>query len=641
MSHHRFHQLIPPAAAFALLSTAGGAHAQIANTLQISSSRDSLRADGYSRAVITAEVRDSSGRIVPDGTEVRFTTTLGTIDPIATTEAGRARANLTSAATAGFASIFVASGQANREFRMLFLNEGDSQPERPNVIPLEAEYIAYSAENRILEGMGRATVRLGKMTVVADRIQIDVDRTRIVAESAASSPGLTLTDGKNTWLARRLTYDWPMTQGLIEQEEGVFEYVGPPLVLGTTPAAEPPPETFQMIDLDEETMMWITAKRAALFPNQRIHFKGAQLRPAGKKVLTLPYQSMPLTSSGNDATQFVGLGTQGLTVDLPYYVSLTDQSSTSLRLGWNQIQGSYGAINKGVGLDLRHRIFTGEQGEDTLNVTRLLSKDWGAWYRHNRNWSTNFQTSGYVEFPAHSDLFAAGNAYYQAKEFTAALSASSMKPKGFGATYLADLSLESRPKTLGNSGMRYSLITTTGFTQGIGVDNFRQSLSVRATMPTWKPTRKTVLSSTFSVGQVLAGHSTGMTAEAFISANHRFGARSYLGVNYSYMDRPGYSQFFSKHRLGANFVASGKRASFYTSLARTLDGRTMSIISSLDYDVSSRLRLGLRNMYFDYAGTPYSDQEFSVTTPILNRPMTIYWSRQRHRFVVEFAQLVL
>ncbi|MBW3625063.1 MAG: Ig-like domain-containing protein [Armatimonadetes bacterium] len=641
MSVIRTSPLLPPIAALALASAAGSAHAQVANTIQLIASRDTLRADGYSRAVITAEVRDGSGRIVPDGTEVRFSTTLGTIDPIATTEAGRARTNLISAASPGFASISATAGKTYREMRILFLSEGESKPERANVLPMEAEYIAYSSESRILEGTGRARVRMGSVNVLADRIQIDVDRTRIVAESLPSSPGLTITDGKTTWLARRLTYDWPGSQGIIEQEEGTFEYLGPPLALGKPTPGPLPANTFEMVDLEEQTVMWITAKRAALFPNQRIHFKSAEIRPGGKKILALPFQSMPLTASLGESEQFIGLGTQGVTLDVPYYVSLTDQSSTSFRLGWNQTQGSFGAVDPGLGLDLRHRIFSGERGEDTLNLSRITSKNWGAWYRHNRNWSPSLQTSGFVEFPEHRDLFAAGNAYFQAEQFTAALSASTFKPQGFNPSYVTDLSLESRRKPLGNTGLNYSLISSSGLSIGAGTRNYRQSLLVRATKPSWTWGERTTAMTTFSVGQVLAGHSKGLTADALINVNHRLGQRSYLGANYAYNQRPGYTNLMSKHRLGANLLLGGEKFNFFTTLSMSLDRPQTSIISSLDYDVSSRLRLGFRNIYFKYADLPYSDQEFSVTTPLLDRPFTVYWSRKRHRFVVEFAQLML
>src|SRR5881396_3721797 len=74
-------------------------------SLALRATPESVRADGHSTTVITAEVRDSGGGVVPDGTEVHFTTTAGQIDAVAPTQAGRARATFTSDAIAGVAQV--------------------------------------------------------------------------------------------------------------------------------------------------------------------------------------------------------------------------------------------------------------------------------------------------------------------------------------------------------------------------------------------------------------------------------------------------------------------------------------------------------------------------------------------------------
>lgn len=622
----------------ALLATAcGGAYAQSANTIQLTSSRDSLRADGYSQAVITAEVRDRSGNLVPDGTEVRFTTTLGTIDPLAMTQAGRARVNLTSAAAPGIAEISANSGQAFRPYRVLFLSEGQRGPERPNVIPIIAEYIAYSADMHIIEATGHVTIRLGSATILADQAQLNVDQNVLVAESAAGSPGLTITDGKTTWIAQRMRYEWPLSRGVMDQNGELYEFLGPPLLLGKKQTDPLQPNTFQMVDL-EDTLMWVTAKRAALFPNQRIHFRKAELRPAGKKVLSLPYQTTTLSSSLNETDQYLGLGTQGVLVDLPYYLNLTDHTSTSLRFGWNQLEGSYSAYKPGFGLDLRHRIFVGENGEDTVNLSRITSSDWGAWYRHNRNWSSTVQTNGYAEFPDHRNLFATGNTYWQAKTFNAALNLSTNRIQGFGSSYSSSVNLETHAKPVGIYGMMYSFISTTGISEGTFHD-FRQALQMRATLPTWRWSKRTLSTATFTGGRILAGQLKGPTADAIYSVNHRFGKQTYLSGNYSYLYRPGFSNLVSKHRVGLTFGTSTQKFSFFTSATQTLDGRSTSMTNDLTYDLTPKLRLGLRNIYFLSVHIPYSDEEISLTYPLLNRPFTLFWSKQYHRFQVEVAQL--
>jgi hypothetical protein len=619
--------------------TSGVAHAQIANTIQLTASPESLPANGYSRSVISANVRDDHNRPVPDGTEVRFSTTLGSIDPVARTEAGQARVNLTSAAAPGIASVIVTAGRANREMRVLFLSQGQRGPERPNVIPVEGEYVGYSADHGVIDAIGRVTVRIGKVTILADHVQLNAMTTKLVAEATGSSLGMTVTDGKTTWIAHRLTYDGATLEGLVEQDSGTYQYVGPPLILGKA-VTDVAPDAFAMEDLDD-TNMWITAKRAALFPGQRIHFRGAQLRPAGKKVLTLPYHTLPLTSSGTETNQIIGVGTQGLTLDLPYYLKLTDHSSTSLHLGLNQIQGSYGAISPGLGLDLRHRLFIGEHGEETINLTRFTSSDWGAWYKHARTWSPALQTTAYVEYPDHRDLFATGSAYWQGKNLTGALNLSSTRVSGFDPSYVSDVSFETRPVALSQTGWKYSFISQTGLSTGSALHEFRQALLVRASLPSWRWSKRTFSTATVTAGRILAARKPGNSADAVYSVNHRFGAQTLIGLNYSYFDRPGLSSLTSKHRLGAQVIAGTKRASFYSTISHTLDGRSTSMVNDVTYQVlpAGPLSLGFRNTYFSYLGLPYSDQEYSVSYPVLKRPFTLYWSQKRHHFQIEFAQI--
>src|SRR5690349_8619450 len=63
-------------------------------------------ADARSTITVTAEVRESSGKLVPNGTQVVFQTTLGRFQSAAvTTTDGYARATLITAGTPGTAKI--------------------------------------------------------------------------------------------------------------------------------------------------------------------------------------------------------------------------------------------------------------------------------------------------------------------------------------------------------------------------------------------------------------------------------------------------------------------------------------------------------------------------------------------------------
>src|SRR5690242_16954322 len=81
-----------------------------AGAIRVSVSPSVLLADGVSNAVVTAEVRTSSGSPARDGTEVRFYTTAGTITQVAFTSAGVARATLTASSVPQAANISVSVG---------------------------------------------------------------------------------------------------------------------------------------------------------------------------------------------------------------------------------------------------------------------------------------------------------------------------------------------------------------------------------------------------------------------------------------------------------------------------------------------------------------------------------------------------
>ena len=49
-------------------------------SLALRATPEIVRADGHSTTTITAEVREGGGGLVPDGTQVHFTTTAGQID---------------------------------------------------------------------------------------------------------------------------------------------------------------------------------------------------------------------------------------------------------------------------------------------------------------------------------------------------------------------------------------------------------------------------------------------------------------------------------------------------------------------------------------------------------------------------------
>jgi uncharacterized repeat protein (TIGR01451 family) len=69
-------------------------------------------------AVLTADLTDDRGRPVRDGTEVRFSTDHGNVDPVAATTSGRATANFVAGTSPGMATILAVSGAVSATARI-------------------------------------------------------------------------------------------------------------------------------------------------------------------------------------------------------------------------------------------------------------------------------------------------------------------------------------------------------------------------------------------------------------------------------------------------------------------------------------------------------------------------------------------
>lgn len=631
---------LPPLllAALLLLLAPPETLAQEAESIRLQASQDFLQANGYSTAAIVAEVRNRGGDLVPDGTEVRFTTTLGTIDPVATTVAGTARVTLRSAATPGTAVILATSGRAQREIRIGFLAEGQAPPSRLRVIVCEADYLAFSTDYGVVAADGNVRVTLGSLKLSADTAQVDVQKSEVRLESISGQQNVVLSDGGLTWRVERAVYSWLTNQGLMTGGQSASDawvrFTGPPLA--AQDQAEPGESNFAFVDLDD-TGLWIVSRRIAIFPNLRIQFKKAEFRPAGKKLLSLPYHSLPLTIGGVE-DNIVGVGSEGLTLDLPFYLRLTDNSASTLRFGYNQREGSLGAIRKGFGLDLRHRTFGYDDTGDIFNLSRITSSDWGAWWRHARRWGDRLQTHAYVEFPDHRALFATGNISHQGGDLNAYLSLTANAPRGFPLTTFSELSLQTTPKPLGRTGLQWSFISSSGYATGLTAGKaFSQSVQARLALPGLRLSPSTVATTALTAGRNLAGSTSGGVANFIFSLSQRVGSSANLSVNYMYDQRPGFGPG-NRHRVGGQFLLTrGNKWSLSTIGNYSLDGGSASLFGQLSYYISEGLRVDLRSTYFRTRNFPFSDYEIAIAKTLMGRDLIVYWSKQRHRIQVEYA----
>lgn len=96
----------------------------------------SAPADGKTAATLTAIVKDENNNMVTDGTEVKFTTNLGTVTATAKTTSGQAQASITSTAT-GAATVIAQAGSVSTSTAVTFTSLSISITASPTSIPAD------------------------------------------------------------------------------------------------------------------------------------------------------------------------------------------------------------------------------------------------------------------------------------------------------------------------------------------------------------------------------------------------------------------------------------------------------------------------------------------------------------------------
>jgi hypothetical protein len=122
-------------------------------------------------SVITVQVVEPVGTVVPDGTVVQFFTTLGRIDEQGKTNDGVARVNLLSTGLSGNADVTVISG-------------GEASGPGPTPSPSATTRIAPALG--AAEGVGSATVTVAIGTAVPTNVVVTADPPRVNAQQPAT-----------------------------------------------------------------------------------------------------------------------------------------------------------------------------------------------------------------------------------------------------------------------------------------------------------------------------------------------------------------------------------------------------------------------------------------------------------------------
>ncbi len=631
---------------FALLALARPASASL-GSLGLRAMPELVRADGHSTTTITAEVRTSGGGTVADGTEVHFTTTAGRIDDVVPTAAGRARATFTSDAIPGVAQVSAFSGASSATISVRMVEDPEALGPSGKVLNVRGKYVAYSESQGIVEAIGDARITWKGQLITAQMAQVDLVRSIIRARGAVQVESR---DKKKQVTGDPFAVDMLGDQATLVAADA-WQTLDFPTLAPLTPApAAPDPR--EWADLKDSDMLW-KAERIVAVPGQKLQLRRAEAFLGGQRVLRLPYHEISLAEGvSGQGQQYLGVGSNGLSVDLPYFLGMSPGASTSLRLrrGSRSGFGWYGTT-PGWQLDLEQKYGIAGATEGTFGLGRITSGDWGLHWNHSQRLAKGTQAYALLEYPSHRDLFSSLNLASQGRIGNVGLNLSlhKLQDHAFGRTL--DLNANTAPRSVGGTGVRLSLESRLYDSRGgdfvafngkryVVAPSFSRELGLRLT-PSLLKLGRGGISSWVSLKEVWGSRDrSGFGLAGALAFNHPIGKTGGMTLNYSYNRFPGITFYGAAGRqtLSGSLRLSPMRHLFVGAFGSFgLDSPTRSISASAAYSFGPLWRLQLQQTAYHFRTLQEQDLQLGLSRAIGPREITVYWSQLRHRVMFELA----
>ncbi len=657
-------------------------------SLMLSAAPEVILADGKSTTTVTATVRDGNGNLAADGTTVRFTTSLGTLDKDAvTTSSGTARITLTSAAAPGMATISATSflsatdgsstGSAQIEFtndRDAVYSTGDSRWVRVDC----AQYLVYSADAKIVEAEGRhgtAHLEYKGLDITADALQLDLQSLLLLARNA------TLQRGLHVLKAAELRYDLSGGVGtavlLADSDHAArgVQITGLGLQTGpldeTTAQGNMQSNLYRFADISDSHVI-VSARALSAAPGDRVQFQRASIYSDGKKIVSLPFQVMPIGTEQLFGQQLVGFGSQGFFLNVPFYYHVSPRSTGTLFLRNSAAAGadsngfglsapafSPNGTRPGLALDLDHTYSLGKGGSGDLSVTGLTRSEWGAHWNHTQRLDDVTNSYLFVDYPAHRSLYASSSISRQFSGFSLNLAANGSRDPGFlgysSSNATASAYLQTTPRELGQSGINVAadltaqqgqLVQTTPTTGRQVIPISTHGLDFRFFTAPLHPDHHTNLTDGVTVGQSWnASGQHSLTVLGTMGLTRTMSGHGNLNLNYTYRYDPLLSQLSaapspsnplgslyrsaSQQRLSLNYsVAPRPRLSVSVTGSYGLPLSDSNLFALMSYRVNTNWALAVGSSWDRYASARYQETDLSVSRRILGRDLILTYSTQ-------------
>jgi hypothetical protein len=645
-----------------------------------------IMADGRSSTTITATMSGLNGSQVSDGTVVRFATTAGTLSQSAVSSVGGvARVTLTSSPVPGFASVsatFIGSnGSGSGQYQVEFTSEKElantDQGEADWIRVFSPDYLAYSADSKIIDASSKnrgVKFSYHGLVILADALQADMSSGEIRARNAL------MERGNHQLAVRLLSYNITSAAGqaLSDNVPGsttvqMVAINGSNLSISTVPHDDFNGSALEFVDISDSRVL-ITASSVAVRMNDKIQLKHASIYVDSKRIVSMPFQIMPLQTNEIFGQQLVGYGSDGLFLDVPYYAAVSPKSTSAFYLRSataSEQDGTYYNDRAPIALDYVNT-YGSFDGKVTGNfdIMGLSTQHWGAQWTHTEQFSNSLHGYFYVDAPEHNSLFASSNLAQQFRGFSLNLNAQQSNSAAFDGYSSSDENfetyLQTDPHRLNGSpqhGLFYSeaLTVQTSLIRSI-VPNFpstTQTISTRSaglnlfTSP-FKITSKSQFTDSINFSQAESNTTgtTGVTANAVMNLNTRFSNTTSSTLSYDFSHDPvagnvqnnaadplATTPVVNQSNYSASFNMAPKDHLWNTVLMSTYSdplGDT-SFSAGFNYYPSTSWQVGFSDAYSQFGGIAYRDFGFSLGRRIGSREIELDWSSIDQRFRVNMG----
>jgi len=621
-------------------------------------------ADGRSTITITAEVRDSGGNLVPDGTPIVFETKFGTFrENIIQTQSGFARAILVASSIPGTSRVRASALRysAFADMEIEFVADRSMLSAAKEYIEVVGEdTLTYSVQDRIIEASGAKQgvyLRYRDIEVSADDLQLRVPSYEVRARNATLKIGKSEHYFEELYfkLNNRKGFGWAtievdtyrtLTNGFIsvpvkERRDRLspVDVSSAGVVLRTAPI-DRRLLTFQNIT---ESLSIIEAKKAVAYPSKEVQFHKADVKLTGQSIMKLPlFQVSTNTSSPIITEQFINVSNNQVAVNYPYYLSLKPGETSLLRFRFGNRYGAGSGASTGTYLDYELKWNQGDSMDGALVFSGLARDDWGVGVR--QFWQTPDRTmiTAQVDFPAHRSLFANATVNKPFNGFNVNLLAThgrSIDSDRFRNDNYAFIA-EKDPIKMGKLPVNLFL-GATGTQQrltGSGVSSFQQGVGVTARFATSviPIDRKNTFSASYRLAH-LSGHnvSQGLSHNASLNLTSNIVNGLLFSTTYEFVDDGFSSSILGRHRLSSEAYFQQGAMSFRAFVAKTLDLNRMNANLSMRYAISGLWRVGYNYYYDRFDSESFLDQSIVLGYKLGFREIGLSYSTRTRRLGFE------